>query len=217
VSHLVPSPHPLSVHRNDQIAGLEPRLLSGRLRCNLRDQRNPYTPFVSDAGEDHEGEYHVHRHAGADHQGTCPDGLSIEVARRGRTLRIRATFERSCRLLIGHPFHLHVAAEGNGRDDILCLAPPKPEQLRTEADREPRHLYIHGLGCPEMAQLVNEYQDSQHDDCCEYRDCHTLFVRPLESGCRLYHPQPKTVFRCLTRITRRSCPVSDRGQPCPLV
>ena len=85
-------------------------------------------------------------------------------------------------LLADHSFHLHVAAQRDGRDDILGLTPPESGDLGPEPYRKARHLDVHGFRRPEVAQLMDQDQDAQYDYRRKNGDQHSL--KPSGTGKR---------------------------------
>src|SRR5690606_24640507 len=164
-------------------------------RCSRISTLLPYTTlFRSDLldapdrgaeGENEEREERVHQHARGDHHGPGGQRLRLEVARpaRRRLLHephigdghgavVALGFATLDRLHLLHARHLHVAAEGQPRDDVLGLTPPEPPELGAEADGEARHLDVDRLGRHEVAEFVDEDQDPQDDDRRQNRDQH---------------------------------------------
>src|SRR5690606_32650034 len=68
-----------------------------------------------------------------------------------------------------HARHLDVAAEWQGRDDVLGLAALEPDHARAEPDREARYLDVRHLRGHEMAELVHEDEHAQYDNECDDR------------------------------------------------
>jgi hypothetical protein len=59
--------------------------------------------------------------------------------------------------------HLDVAAERNGGNAVLGIAPLRLQQLRPEAERKHEHPHAEPAGRHEMAELVHEHQHTKDE------------------------------------------------------
>src|SRR5690606_8972029 len=171
-------------------------------------------------GEDQEREQEVHQHAGRDHQRPRGQRLGLELPRTRRRLCLHETHvgDRRARAVLVlaafdplhllHAGHLHVATERQPRDDVFGLAPPEAPQLGAESDREARHRDVHGLGRHEVAELVDEDEDTEDDDRREDRDQH----RPATTSRAMALARPSASSRAPREsIGAGSCASSTRS------
>ena len=64
--------------------------------------------------------------------------------------------------------HLHEATERQEADLVVRLAPPEPEQPRTEPEGKRFHLDVEIPRGQEVAQFVNQDHHAQHEDEADY-------------------------------------------------
>ncbi|MNZ28987.1 hypothetical protein D3C78_462310 [compost metagenome] len=97
------------------------------------------------------------------------------------TLAVERLFEQRRRYVaLALVEHLHVAAQGNGRDDEFGAVTVMPaQQRRAEAHREAQHLDPAAACHPEVAELV---KGDQHAQCNQGADNHVQRAHRETSG-----------------------------------
>ncbi len=153
-AQLVEGPHRLAVDSGNDIPQLHPGL--GRREPGLEAQhpRRGLRIAGQDHEEDQQGEQEIEGRPSSDDQHPLP----------GRLGQVAPRFLLGRDLLPGHfPGHLHVAAQREDGDPILCLAAGEAEQAWSEPDREAQDLHSECLGGEEVAQLVDEDQDAEEN------------------------------------------------------
>ena len=99
---------------------------------------------------------------------------------------------------------LHVAAEGDERDAAVGVAPLEADQAPAEAEGEDEDAHAEGLGRDEVAELVEEDHEAQHDD---------ERGRVLQEGARTAHQTHTSILRELFFRPERGPAGEDQRHP----
>ncbi len=140
---------------NDCVARLNAGLRSRRTRIDASYHRGAGVYLfgigvhVQSRNERHRQD-HIHKGARDDDNRALPACFGLE--------RSRVIYTLLGTLLTQHP---DIAAEQNGRNPEIGIAPAETEQPRSKADAERLNLNANGQSRPEMSQLVDQDHDPQ--------------------------------------------------------
>jgi hypothetical protein len=184
--YVAPAGHGHAIHRSHHEAGLhcsEGLRSVGEvlLRYAAEDSAGigRHAPDAGNERESDNGEQEIHDDAGGDDEGPDRERLRLEVA--GPPLPLTRHLDLADRLVVAlqvvqrdgasldllhllHAGHLDVAAQRQGRDDVLGLAAAETDDAGAEADGEARHLDVGPLRRHEMTKLVDEDEHAQYND-----------------------------------------------------
>ncbi|MNF68984.1 hypothetical protein D3C84_508560 [compost metagenome] len=156
---LVPAGDGLAIHRNDFLAGLEPRPGGDAIRRHGADDRAHL--LAAEHGqhpEEQQREQEVGDRPGRHYGDALADRLAVEG--------LPEQFGGHLGLALVE--HLHVAAERNGgHDELGALAVIPAEQRRAEAHGETQDLDPAAPRDPEMAELVEGHQHPEGNQGAE--------------------------------------------------
>ena len=122
----------------------------------LRLERGNLGAVHQHAGGDDDREDEVHQRSHDENLEPLPLGLRQEfvVAARARIVGVLAG-------------HLHVAAERDRADHIFGIAARETDKTRPEPERELQHPHADTARHDEMAQLVDENEDTENEQKCQ--------------------------------------------------
>ncbi len=104
------------------------------------------------AGHERQREQEVAHRACQTDQNTLPAGMGVELGRvaGGRFAR-------------RFPRHFDVAAERQEAEPVIGVPTPKAEKTFAETDRKYFHPHAAQLGDGEVAKLMHQYHDAEHN------------------------------------------------------
>jgi hypothetical protein len=149
---------------DDDIAWSDAALLCRRTgfddadRCRAIEVRQHIGTLHQNDGKQHHGEEQVHHRTHDQNLEPLPFGLRQElvITARARVVRVFAR-------------HLHVATERHRAEAILGIAALELQQLWSKAEREGQHADAVPAGHDEVAQLVEEHQNTENERKRQHR------------------------------------------------